>query len=151
MTPSKPRPPRSSRQSKIFRCRPFYSPATQQAKCYAKPACNLEAHRTRFRLRLAPPFPRRRQRISSSKKSYRTPRGLVRPLISPPLHPPSRTTSRERRAMSYMFTNLGHLRGGLRGSEFSNVRVPSPQHVPASYLTIFTDEATRLWVATHHR
>ena len=53
--------------------------------------------------------------------------------------------------MSYMFTNLGQLRGGLRGSEFSTVRVLSPQHVPTPYLTLFADEATRLWVATHHR
>ena len=59
--------------------------------------------------------------------------------------------SRERGAMSYMFTYISQLRGGLRGSEFSTVRVLSPQHVPAPYLTLITDETTRLWVATRHR
>ena len=53
--------------------------------------------------------------------------------------------------MSYMFTYISQLRGGLRGSEFSTVRVLSTQHVPAPFLTLFADEASRLWVATRHR
>ena len=33
-------------------------------------------------------------------------------------------TSRERGAMSYMFTYISQLRGGLRGTEFTTVRIP---------------------------
>ena len=51
--------------------------------------------------------------------------------------------------MSYMFTYISQLRGGLRGSEFSTVRVLSP--IPVPYLTLFADEATRLWIVTRHR
>jgi len=70
-------------------------------------------------------------------------------LSLPLLHLTQPPTSRERGAMSYMFTYISQLRGGLRGSEFSTVRVLSPILVP--YLTLFADEATRLWVVTRHR
>ena len=53
--------------------------------------------------------------------------------------------------MSYMFTYISQLRGGLRGSEFSTVRVFSSQPVPGPSLTLCIDEANRLWVATRHR
>ena len=64
-------------------------------------------------------------------------------------HLATHTISRERGAMSYMFTYISQLRGGLRGTEFSTVRTPLPL-LPIPLLTLVSDEANRLWVATRH-